>query len=101
MSTCISRHGEYGSHVMPETIGGDDEFVCTRCGVLDEDAMRDELNRSRETRQKLAARLGSMVESINEQMKPEILRQKTQAWDEGYRAAVLRPCRNPYRKADR
>lgn len=98
MSTCISRHGEYGSHVMPETIGGGGEFVCTRCGVLDEDAMRDELNRSREARQKLAARLGSMVESINEQMRPEILRQKAEAFDEGVRSGWHHE--NPYRKAD-
>lgn len=37
MSTCISRHGEYSEHTL------DDEFTCTLCGVLDEDALRAEL----------------------------------------------------------
>ena len=35
MSTCISKHGEYSEHGPL-----DDDFYCTRCGVLDEGAMR-------------------------------------------------------------
>lgn len=34
MSTCISRHGEYGEHVPGE---GSERFVCQRCFVFDED----------------------------------------------------------------
>jgi hypothetical protein len=41
MSTCISPHGEYGSHFP------DDDYTCTRCDVLDEDALRHELLRLR------------------------------------------------------
>lgn len=37
MSTCISEHGEYGSHTL------DADYVCTRCSVLDEDALIAEL----------------------------------------------------------
>lgn len=33
MSICISREGEFGSHVL------DDAYTCSRCLVLDEDAM--------------------------------------------------------------
>lgn len=36
MSTCISQHGEYGSH---EPGKGSERFLCQRCAVLDEDAM--------------------------------------------------------------
>lgn len=36
MSTCISRHGEYGSHVP------DEDYLCTRCAVLDEQGLIDE-----------------------------------------------------------
>lgn len=42
MSTCISRHGEYGFHTP------DDEYTCTLCGVLDEAGLVDELRRLRE-----------------------------------------------------
>ena len=35
MSTCISRHGEYGDHVLVL-----DPFECDRCGVFDHDAAR-------------------------------------------------------------
>lgn len=41
MSTCISSHGEYSDHIP------DDSYVCTRCSVLDEDAMLTELKRLR------------------------------------------------------
>lgn len=41
MSTCISSHGEYSSHEP------DDEYTCRLCGVLDENAMREELRRLR------------------------------------------------------
>lgn len=41
MSTCISRHGEFGSHTL------DDSYTCTLCHVLDEDALRAELERLR------------------------------------------------------
>lgn len=42
MSVCISQHGEYGSHTL------DAEYTCTRCGVLDEDALTEELRRLRQ-----------------------------------------------------
>lgn len=41
MSKCISRHGEYSEHQL------DQDHVCRRCSVLDEDAMVAELNRLR------------------------------------------------------
>lgn len=37
MSVCISQHGEFGSHAL------DADYVCTLCGVLDEDALITEL----------------------------------------------------------
>ena len=37
MSACISGEGEYGEHVL------DAEYLCTRCGWLDEDELRAEL----------------------------------------------------------
>lgn len=37
MSACISRHGEFSAHTP------DDSHACTLCGVLDEDALRAEL----------------------------------------------------------
>jgi hypothetical protein len=40
VSTCISRHGEFGSHQLVD-------YVCTLCGVLDEDAMVGELQQMR------------------------------------------------------
>lgn len=41
MSTCISRHGEFGSHEL------DDAYVCKLCGVLDEDGLIAELRQRR------------------------------------------------------
>lgn len=41
MSTCISRQGEFGDHIL------DDDYTCTRCLVLDEDALVDELRQAR------------------------------------------------------
>lgn len=41
MSACISREGEFSDHV------DDDEYVCRRCGVLDEEALLGELRRLR------------------------------------------------------
>lgn len=41
MSTCISRHGEFGAHTL------DDSHTCTLCHVLDEEALRAELERLR------------------------------------------------------
>lgn len=41
MSTCISSHGEFGSHT------SDGRFGCTRCGVFDEDAALAELDKTR------------------------------------------------------
>ncbi len=38
MSTCISHHGEYGSH----TLDGEG-FYCTRCGDLDDVALVEQL----------------------------------------------------------
>lgn len=37
MSACISQHGEYSDHILDEL------HTCTRCHVLDEDALRAEL----------------------------------------------------------
>ena len=39
MSTCVSSHGEYSSHVP------DGDFNCTRCWALDEDGLRAEVTR--------------------------------------------------------
>ena len=36
MSTCISREGEYGAHVFEDPA---QRFTCSRCFVLDEDAI--------------------------------------------------------------
>lgn len=44
MSTCISRHGEYGSHKIGS---GEDEFTCQRCFVFDEDAALAQLRDAR------------------------------------------------------
>lgn len=66
MSTCISRHGEYGEHIL------DDQHTCTRCSVLDEDALRGaqahlraELAKAQqsdhEARQQLAGNQGTIV----------------------------------------
>lgn len=41
MSTCISRNGEFGSHEL------DDDFICARCFVLDEDALIADRDRLR------------------------------------------------------
>lgn len=50
MSTCISRHGEYSAH---GPLG--DDFYCTRCGVLDETAMRRGVEAA--VREKVARRI--------------------------------------------
>src|SRR5690625_3934721 len=42
MSKCISGQGEYSDHTP-----GDEEFVCGRCYVVDEEAMRAEIERLR------------------------------------------------------
>lgn len=44
MSTCISSHGEYGSHEIPSDLG---EFVCNRCVAFDESAALTALARAR------------------------------------------------------
>ena len=44
MSTCISRHGEFGSHMPNE------DFVCQNCFALDEEGLRAEYRRLREPR---------------------------------------------------
>lgn len=49
MSACISQRGEFSSHEP------DAEHVCTFCGVLDEDALIDELRRVRESVASLTA----------------------------------------------
>src|SRR5690554_5800776 len=41
MSTCISMHGEYSDHTI------NDDFICTRCDVLDEDALIEDRNKWR------------------------------------------------------
>ena len=52
MSTCISRHGEFGSHKYGE---GPERFVCQLCGVLDEDAMLAALTEAEAERDRLQA----------------------------------------------
>lgn len=47
MSTCISRHGEFGSHEL------DEQHTCTLCHVLDEDALRADLASVRAERDEL------------------------------------------------
>jgi len=49
MSTCISQLGEFGSHDL------DDSYTCKDCGVLDEDALRAELQRLRREQDELDA----------------------------------------------
>lgn len=51
MSTCISRHGEYSDHTL------DDEYECTRCHVLDEDALQAELHNVTRERDQARAEL--------------------------------------------
>lgn len=41
MSTCISMHGEFGAHMFAPD--GPRRFICSRCEVLDEDALFDAL----------------------------------------------------------
>lgn len=48
MSTCISRHGEFGSHDLDEL------HTCKLCHVLDEDALREELRKLRAANSELA-----------------------------------------------
>lgn len=45
MSTCISRQGEYGEHLIAEDGKARDRFVCQRCFVWDEEAALDEIDR--------------------------------------------------------
>jgi hypothetical protein len=61
MSTCISRHGEYGSHELTAT--GADRFVCQRCFVLDEDGI---LNALDDAESRLAAAL-ARIEAVNDE----------------------------------
>lgn len=42
MSTCVSAQGEFGSHQLADA--GDGRFLCSRCFVLDEDALFDALH---------------------------------------------------------
>ena len=51
MSACISRRGEFSYHQLNA------DYVCTWCGVLDEDALIGELNRLRDAPE-AAHRLG-------------------------------------------
>lgn len=48
MSTCISRVGEYSEHAAPD-VSGPARFICSRCFVLDEDALMDALARAEST----------------------------------------------------
>lgn len=51
MSTCISQHGEFGSHELDEL------HTCTLCHVLDEDGLRAEMERVRTERDDLSLQL--------------------------------------------
>lgn len=49
MSRCISSHGEYSEHTLPDPKAArmaDDRFVCTRCFAFDEDAVMDALRKA-------------------------------------------------------
>ncbi len=54
MSTCISRQGEFSDHT-PDT-----DYVCTRCGALDEDGLIAELRQSRATRYSALAEVAAL-----------------------------------------
>lgn len=58
MSTCISFHGEFGSHTL------DDAYTCTLCGVLDEDAMTAELRDLREERDALRVGIQAIIDDM-------------------------------------
>ena len=51
MSTCISRHGEYGSHTFEDP---EQRFTCSWCGVLNEDALYAALEEAERERNSLA-----------------------------------------------
>ena len=48
MSSCISSHGEYSEHEITTTT-----FTCDRCGVFDEAAAMDEIDRLNATIQRV------------------------------------------------
>lgn len=83
MSTCISRHGEYGDHELDEL------HTCTRCHMLDEDALRAELAEARDTAERfddLTERLCALMPEDadgDEAVEALIVR-----WVEGLRARV-------------
>lgn len=58
MSTCISFHGEFGSHQL------DTEYTCTLCGVLDEDALTAELRDLREERDALRVGIQTIADDM-------------------------------------
>lgn len=58
MSTCISNHGEFSSHDL------DGLHTCNLCGVLDEDAMRAELERLRSEAAKWEKAYGDALTEI-------------------------------------
>jgi|DEB19_MinimDraft_2_1074335.scaffolds.fasta_scaffold102929_1 hypothetical protein len=60
MSTCISRAGEYSEH---QTDPGN--FICDRCGALDEDGLFAELERTRSKRDEFAALLGRALPAVS------------------------------------
>lgn len=59
MSTCISRHGEWSDHIL------DDAYTCTRCLVLDEDALVDELRQARSRLAEVEAERDAAKEDAN------------------------------------
>lgn len=71
MSACISSAGEFGSHVL------DDAYSCTRCFVLDEDALTAELLR-------LRAAIKAVQTACTVADETDLT-----DWQRGYRAAAL------------
>jgi hypothetical protein len=60
VSTCISRHGEYSDHTP------DADYRCTRCHVLDEDALINELVRLRQEVRDDSIEMRAATRSIEE-----------------------------------
>lgn len=97
MSTCISKHGEFGSHEL------DADYVCTRCSVLDEDGLIAELHQARSLAQ-------TRLDIINAQRDPDLAAnyaqvrkerddlRATTAELERQRDAVLELCRRTSRR---
>ena len=79
MSTCVSSHGEYSSHVP------DGDFNCTRCWALDEDGLRAEVARlaAENTRLRAVAEAVEMLTGDPNDPHWPVIFQALRAWREG------------------